>query len=576
MKDERSDKPTPPGLIHAYQAYDPKAFPSPLGTPPDLAGAAMEHVLAYGSARELTPEELARAVRIDPSMFPNLGPSIGALLAMLEERKRKILATHEVESVQGLAAEKVREAARRATGEGAPPKGQAGDFYRAVKEEQIAELERLWYAQKDERGAFARAILGVMGALGEKYQVEELAAKREFSGREGLTVEGAIAVKEELDAIDRLLDQLREAEKTAQVGIIDLEELSEFAESAQIEELNALQKQVEEYLKAEAERQGVEQGRAGLALSPRAYRLFQSRVLAEIFGELEAARSGRHGSAVEGEGPVEMARTRGLEFGDSPAHLDVVATLLNRAARDPRGPVRGDDLVVHATRNNPRCATVVLLDMSGSMRHGGQYVNVKRMGLALDGLIRSEFPGDFLRFVEVATFARVVTAAELVTLLPKPVSIHSPVVRLRADMGDPEVLESRVPQHFTNIQHGLATARRLLAGAGGAGGGTPNKRVVVITDGLPTAHFEERHLYMLYPPDPRTEEATMREAQGCAREGITINLFLLPSWSQTHEDVRFAQRLAESARGRVFFTGGKDLDRYVLWDYVAMRRGVIG
>ena len=32
--------------------------------------------------------------------------------------------------------------------------------------------------------------------------------------------------------------------------------------------------------------------------------------------------------------------------------------------------------------------------MSGSMRYDGLYVNVKRMGLALDGLIRREYPGD--------------------------------------------------------------------------------------------------------------------------------------------------------------------------------------
>ena len=83
-------------------------------------------------------------------------------------------------------------------------------------------------------------------------------------------------------------------------------------------------------------------------------------------------------------------------------------------------------------------------------------------------------------------------------------------------------------------------------------------------------------LYMLYPPDPRTEEATMREAALCAREGITINIFLLPSWSQSSEDVAFARTMAETTRGRVFFTGGRDLDRFVLWDYVSMRRRVTG
>ena len=67
----------------------------------------------------------------------------------------------------------------------------------------------------------------------------------------------------------------------------------------------------------------------------------------------------------------------------------------------------------------------------------------------------------------------------------------------------------------------------------------------------------------------------MREGLLCQREGITINMFLLPSWSQTEEDVRFAFRLAESTTGRVFFTAGRDLDRYVVWDYLSRRRELI-
>ena len=82
-------------------------------------------------------------------------------------------------------------------------------------------------------------------------------------------------------------------------------------------------------------------------------------------------------------------------------------------------------------------------------------------------------------------------------------------------------------------------------------------------------------LYLLYPPDPRTEAATMREGHRCLREQITINIFLLPSWSQSSEDVQFAYRLAESTRGRVFFTAGRDLDRYVVWDYLNRRREIV-
>jgi uncharacterized protein with von Willebrand factor type A (vWA) domain len=81
---------------------------------------------------------------------------------------------------------------------------------------------------------------------------------------------------------------------------------------------------------------------------------------------------------------------------------------------------------------------------------------------------------------------------------------------------------------------------------------------------------------MLYPPDPRTERETVREAMRCKEAGIVINVFLLPSWSQTEDDVQFAHRMAESTGGRVFFVAGKELDRFVVWDYVKRRRTIIG
>ncbi len=104
---------------------------------------------------------------------------------------------------------------------------------------------------------------------------------------------------------------------------------------------------------------------------------------------------------------------------------------------------------------------------------------------------------------------------------------------------------------------------------------TPNRQIVIITDGLPTAHFEGEMLYLFYPPTDQTEEATLREAMLCAREGVTINMFLLASWNQTPEDVRFAYKMVESTKGRVFFTAGRELDRYVVWDYIKRRKQII-
>ncbi len=98
--------------------------------------------------------------------------------------------------------------------------------------------------------------------------------------------------------------------------------------------------------------------------------------------------------------------------------------------------------------------------------------------------------------------------------MPKQVTIFDPWVRLQADLSRDDISEHQIPPHFTNIQHALRLARQNLATVD-----TPNKQIILITDGLPTAHFEESKLFLLYPPDPRTEAMTMREGALCQRDG---------------------------------------------------------
>lgn len=557
------------GIIHTYQKYDPKTFPSPTQPGPDVVSSAFEHMLAYGDMRELTEEELARAVHLDASQIAGLGPSLDALREMLLERKRRILETYETRQVRETARREYRDVGETLK----PPKPLRRLYEKAFEQEQLRELEQIWYRAGGERSAFAGQLLKLVEKLSDKYQVDELAGKYEFTGRQPLTVPQAIAVKEELEQIDQLLKQLEEAARTAQIGIIDMEQLAEYAEPGDMERLAALQEQIDNYIRELAERQGLERGKRGFQLTPKAYRLFQGKLLEQIFSQLQASRTGQHQGPVVGEGAVELQHTKPYEFGDSVANMDIPASFTNAMIRGgAKLPVRlkPEDIEIHRTRNTPKCATVVLMDMSGSMRYGGLYMNVKRMGLALDGLIRREYPGDFVQFMEMYTFAKPRAPGEIVSLMPKPPTIYDPVVRLKIDMSREDISEFQVPWHFTNIQHGLQLSRKFLAAQD-----TPNRQIILITDGLPTAHFEGSLLYLLYPPHPATEAATLREGQLCQRENITINIFLLQSWSQSLEDVRFAQRLAESTKGRVFFTAGKDLDRYVVWDYVNRRRSIV-
>jgi len=528
--------------------------------------------MRYGSYRPLTDEDLADAIELDPSQIAGLGPSIDALIAMLEERKRRILGTFDPAPAMSAASRAYLEA-----GAALKPQdpGTAAQLRKALAAGSIPDLERVWYRAEREGGDLAGRVMALIEALGTRLEVEQLVANYSFTGRRAVTPPEAVELKEELETIDRLLGQLLEARKNAKVAIIDMDALRRFVDEADVDQLRAMEQRIGEMVREQAELAGLERTADGYRLGPKALRTIQGKLLDEIFSELEASRSGRHSGPVVGEGAVELDRTRPYEFGDSAAHVNIAQTLVNAAARAASGgrpfSVSPDDIEVHHTRNNPKAASAVIMDMSGSMRYAGQYIACKKMALALDGLVRREFPGDHLSLIEMYTFARLRHVSEIAECMPKPVTIHDPWVRLRVDMSDPEVSETMIHPHFTNIQAALRLARRLLAAQD-----TPNRQIMLITDGLPTAHYEGEFLYLLYPADPLTERATMREAQLCAREGITINIFLVPSWSQGSEDIAFAHRLAESTRGRVFFTAGADLDRFVLWDYLRQKRRVIG
>src|SRR5258708_40054464 len=130
-----SSRETLGGIIHTYQKYDPVNLPGPNVPPPDLVSPAFEHLLYYGNTRRLSEEELARAVRIDPSQIRGLGPSLEALMAMLQERKRRILETYETGQVQNEARQSFHGQAETMK----PPGKISRAFDKAVREDQLHE-----------------------------------------------------------------------------------------------------------------------------------------------------------------------------------------------------------------------------------------------------------------------------------------------------------------------------------------------------------------------------------------------------------------------------------------------------
>jgi uncharacterized protein with von Willebrand factor type A (vWA) domain len=121
-----------------------------------------------------------------------------------------------------------------------------------------------------------------------------------------------------------------------------------------------------------------------------------------------------------------------------------------------------------------------------------------------------------------------------------------------------------VPQAFTNIQAGLKVAERLLTRQH-----TPNKQIILITDGEPTAHISDGKIRLEYPPSKRTLHETLKEVKRCTRQGITINTFML---GQDYYMERFVDNLTRINRGRTFLTSPENIGDYILVDYLHHRR----
>ena len=208
-------------------------------------------------------------------------------------------------------------------------------------------------------------------------------------------------------------------------------------------------------------------------------------------------------------------------------------------------------------------STVVLIDMSGSMMRYNRFHSAKKVALAMLALVRQRFPQDSIDFVGFYSGANKISELELPLTMPKPVTVYDYQVRLKVPLNQLD----QAPQHFTNLHMGLQMARRILRRRGGE-----NKQIFVITDGQPTAHVEGDFCYLLYPPDPRSTAATLKEAVTAAREGVRIATFALIEDYYGMDWVGFVDQLTKLTKGVAFYTSSGELANCIMESYLSGRK----
>jgi uncharacterized protein with von Willebrand factor type A (vWA) domain len=358
-----------------------------------------------------------------------------------------------------------------------------------------------------------------------------------FTGDESLSLQEAMRVMQQVQGLDELEQQFRQAQFGGMENI-DPELVRELMGTESAEDVQRLQ----QLTKLLEDAGYIEKRGRRFELTPRGMRKIGQKALNDIFSHLKRDRAGNHATDLRGAMGDRTDDTKEYEFGD-PFLLDLKGTLMNSVRREGTGsPLKltPDDFEVYRTELLTQSSTVLMVDMSRSMLLRGCFFAAKKVALALNSLIRGQFPRDSLYIVGFSYQAH-----EL-----KPDAL-------------PQLVWDEY-EYGTNMQHGFMLARRLLGKHKGA-----NKQIIMITDGEPTAHWEGSRVHFNYPPTYRTIQETLKEVVRCTKDDITINTFML---ERGYYLADFINQVTQLNHGRAFFAEPEHLGEYILVDYVDRKR----
>ena len=269
--------------------------------------------------------------------------------------------------------------------------------------------------------------------------------------------------------------------------------------------------------------------------------------LRDLMGSLGKASFGRHDTRDMATGIEASGASKPYEFGDT-LNLDITATLSQAFQREGLSlplNLEYSDLHVHQCEYQSSCATVLMLDCSHSMILYGEdrFTPAKKVAMALQHLIRTQYPGDSLSLVLFHDSAEEVPLSQLARV--------------------------KVGPYYTNTREGLRLAQRVLQRQR-----KDMKQIVMITDGKPSAlTLEDGRIYKnAFGLDPLVVSQTLEEVSKCKRAGILINTFMLAS---DYGLVQFVQKVSQMCRGKAYFTTPYNLGQYLLMDYMSRKTKTI-
>jgi len=366
----------------------------------------------------------------------------------------------------------------------------------------------------------------------------------DFSGFDPLNMGDGISMVSDMNDLQQLENLLRGTTNPGALAEVDIDRARELLGDQAANSLAQLS-QIAEQL----ENAGLIENKDGkLELTPRAIRRIGQHALADLFSKLSRDRMGRHEQQEVGSGHEREFSTKPYEWGD-PFNLHIERTIRNAVTRGGMTNENGrmkvsltpDDFEVERTEHLVRSSTVLMLDLSLSMPMRGNFLPAKKVAMALQSLISSQYPKDYLGIVGFSETARILTPKDL-----------------------PEVSWDFV--YGTNMQHGFMLARKLLSKQSGT------KQIIMVTDGEPTAHIDRQgRPFFSYPPARETIDKTLSEVMACTKEDVRINVFMLDATDYLTE---FIEKITRMNGGRAFFTTNQNVGDYVLHDFIEHKRAM--
>lgn len=340
-------------------------------------------------------------------------------------------------------------------------------------------------------------------------------------------------------------------------------------------------------------------------LSKKGFFAVGGKLLEDVIRALNKGTIGLHETTFSGSGSLNLDSTRKYEPSDDLRLINVPRSLLNAIQRRSGSrssiqlpiDLQPDDLEVYETKREVSVAVVYCIDLSSTMRYSTMFGDMSRIEAAKKALWslfllnQKFFPSDSIRIVGFGALASKISPYDIPYL---------------------KTFDSGVGfMHYTNYQAAFRLAKKILQNET-----TVNKKIVLVTDGHPSACFidteQERNkilcerpysqfyaldketlnsakqkqdlsldtksgklVYLCYryrQVDQYIGEKTILEARKCHKLGIDIDTIMV---SEEDSLLSYVNELEKYVKGRSYYINPAEIDKILITDYLNDKKSIL-